>query len=178
MKDLDSVKKAILSFKGLGFFLKEDKYIDMNGQEEQLSCPFHGKDNKPSARYYAETDTMYCWTCQKRWDVFGYLGEKKDYDFGSSVKFLVQKFGIDTSAMPDIEERVKRPDLNKSEKKINRKSILLLKMEDRVVSLRQKIPFVKYNSLAFKLVVLKSNEDSESFTSDCELLIKEIKDIG
>lgn len=178
MKDLDSVKKVILSFKGLGTFLKEDKYIDKNGQEEQLSCPFHGKDNKPSARYYPDTDTMYCWTCQESWDVFSYLGQKKDYDFGSSINFLIQKFGIDTSSLPDIKDRIKSLEINKTETKVDRKSILLLKLEDKISSLRQKVPFEKYNKMVFGFLLLKSLVKPESFTADCELLIKEIKSLG
>lgn len=178
MKDLESVKKAILSFKGLGTFLKEDRYIDLNGQEEQLSCPFHGKDNKPSARYYPDTDSMYCWTCQKSWDVFGYLGQKRDYDFGSSINFLLQKFGVDTSSLPDIKDKIKSLEINKNETKVDRKSILLLKLEDKISSLKQKVPFEKYNKLTFGFLRLKSLVNPDSFNSDCEQIIKEIKNLG
>lgn len=178
MKDLDSVKKIILTYKGLGTFLKEDSYIDLNGQEEQLSCPFHGKDNKPSARYYPDTDTMYCWTCQQSWDIFRYLGDKKDYDFGSSINFLLQKFGIDTSSLPDVKDRIKRLEIGKTETKIDRKNILLIKLEDKISSLRQKVTFDKYNKVAFGFLLIKSMVHPDTFNSDCAQLIKEIKDLG
>src|SRR5574343_824433 len=39
---------------------------------EQFSCPFHGKDTKPSARIYPAGPTgpshAWCFVCQERWD--------------------------------------------------------------------------------------------------------------
>jgi hypothetical protein len=40
--------------------------------EEQFKCPFHGKDNKPSARVYppsgGKPGGAWCFVCQERWD--------------------------------------------------------------------------------------------------------------
>lgn len=63
-------------------------------QNEQISCPFHGKDEKPSATYHPDADDsrshVWCYVCRENWDC---------------IK-LWQKFtGIDkfTEALFDIE---------------------------------------------------------------------------
>lgn len=47
--------------------------LSKNGlQQEQISCPFHGEDRKPSARYHPESDDsksgVWCYVCHERWD--------------------------------------------------------------------------------------------------------------
>jgi len=71
------------------------------GQEEQISCPFHGTDNRPSARYYPETSTkpshVWCFVCREpHWDAIGlwkkYSGDTKKF---SELLFHLEKaFGI------------------------------------------------------------------------------------
>ena len=63
MKDLDSIKDIIKAHVKLGDLLKQDHHIYGGQNEEQFSCPFHGADKKKSSRYYAETDSAYCWVC-------------------------------------------------------------------------------------------------------------------
>ena len=71
------------------------------GQQEQISCPFHGTDRHPSARYYPESGDsrsgVYCYVCRKRWDAIGlwkkFTGEEKH----SKVLFEIERaFGIET----------------------------------------------------------------------------------
>ncbi len=70
--------------------------------EEQFSCPFHGKDNKPSARVYPDgprsTSHVWCFTCQKNWDVFGlwrnFMGHGEEIRFGQIIFELERAFGI------------------------------------------------------------------------------------
>jgi hypothetical protein len=61
-------------------------------REEQFACPFHGRDNKPSARVYPETvrgpSHVWCFVCQERWDVIS-LWKK----FGSSDAKFTQTLG-------------------------------------------------------------------------------------
>jgi hypothetical protein len=69
-------------------------------REEQFSCPFHGRDNKPSARVYPETvrgpSHVWCFVCQERWDVIGLWGKFA----GAELKFtrilgeMERAFGI------------------------------------------------------------------------------------
>jgi len=56
-------------------------------REEQFSCPFHGKDEKPSARAFPSTPQspshVWCFVCRERWDAIGlwkkYSGEEKKF---------------------------------------------------------------------------------------------------
>jgi len=79
-------------------------------QEEQISCPFHGKDQHPSARYYPEgkgLSGVWCFVCRERWDAIGlwkrFNGETKF----SELLFHIEKgFGITPpeAHLPSIEE--------------------------------------------------------------------------
>lgn len=44
-------------------------------QPEQISCPFHGNDRKPSAKYFPEEGDsrshVWCFVCHEHWDVLG-----------------------------------------------------------------------------------------------------------
>jgi len=178
MKDLTELKKIVLGAKCLGFILIEDRHIDNNRYEEQLRCPFHGPDNKPSARYYPDTDSLYCWKCQQKWDVFGYMEDKRGYDFFSAITDLVKKFNIDISKVPDVEDKVKGFEVHKAEVKVNKKALLLIKMEEKVLSLKGTVPFERYNKMVFGFLLLKASGFNDNFLKDCELLIRGMKEIG
>jgi len=79
---------------------------------EQISCPFHGEDRRPSARVYPDDGDgpshVWCYTCQKRWDAIdlwrefnGQMGEP----LGRTLLEMEQEFGVDT---PDYPEEVRR----------------------------------------------------------------------
>lgn len=57
-------------------------------REEQFSCPFHGKDESPSARVYPTTPRspshVWCFVCRERWDVIGLW---KKYSGGETKSF-------------------------------------------------------------------------------------------
>jgi len=64
------------------------------GSVTQVHCPFHGNDTHASARIY-ETNTMYCWKCNKVWDVISFINDIKNFnDFNKSCQFLEELFGI------------------------------------------------------------------------------------
>lgn len=56
-------------------------------REEQFSCPFHGKDEKPSARVYPtkgdSRSHVWCYVCKQSWDAISlwkkYSGEEKGH---------------------------------------------------------------------------------------------------
>lgn len=67
--------------------------------EEQLSCPFHGDDKKPSARYYPESasghSSVWCFVCREQWDALTlwkkFNGEEK---FSALLSHVERAFGI------------------------------------------------------------------------------------
>ena len=80
-------------------------------QQEQISCPFHGEDKSPSARVYPGDGTsrsgLYCWVCQKRWDIFGiykmFHGDDQ-MKFGEVVRGLERAFGIVPPEMTESDD--------------------------------------------------------------------------
>lgn len=78
-------------------------------REEQFSCPFHGRDRKPSARVYPETvrgpSHVWCFVCQERWDVIG-LWKKfgsSDAKFTQTLGEIERAFGIIPPERPPVE---------------------------------------------------------------------------
>ena len=63
------------------------------GEVEQLSCPFHGKDKHASARIYS-TNTMYCFTCKKYWDVISLTQELLKLTFVKTLEYLEKTFNV------------------------------------------------------------------------------------
>ncbi len=78
-------------------------------REEQFSCPFHGRDNTPSARVYPETvrgpSHVWCFVCHTRWDVIG-LWKKfsgADPKFTRVLAEIERAFGIIPPEAPPID---------------------------------------------------------------------------
>lgn len=80
----------------------------VSGKEEQFSCPFHGKDVKPSARIYPESATgrsgVWCFVCrEKGWDAIGlwkkFSGEEKS--FHQILSEMERAFGLTTPPVPE-----------------------------------------------------------------------------
>ena len=49
----------------------------------KIPCPFaanrhaRGADNSPSAKFFPDNDSVYCWTCHGSWDVIAFYAEAK-----------------------------------------------------------------------------------------------------
>jgi len=76
-------------------------------QEEQISCPFHGADNKPSARVYPSDarshSHVWCFVCRERWDAIELWkkfngGEEKK--FGRVIAEIEKAFGLEVPDVP------------------------------------------------------------------------------
>lgn len=84
------------------------RYSD-DTQEEQILCPFHS-DSKPSARVYPQEGNkasgLYCYTCQKRWDIINLWREfhgDPERKYTLVLRELEKAFGIITPESPDLE---------------------------------------------------------------------------
>lgn len=60
----------------------------------QISCLAHRPDIHKSCRVYGETNSMYCFTCSKTWDVVGLVMELEEMTFREACSTLAQKFDI------------------------------------------------------------------------------------
>ncbi len=76
--------------------------------EEQIRCPFHGKDNSPSARVYPATgdkpSSVWCFVCNERWDVFALWKNLKGLDdckFPQILKSIENYLGLQAPSAPE-----------------------------------------------------------------------------
>ncbi len=73
---------------------------------EQISCPFHGKDNHPSARYHPENGPskagVWCFVCNERWDAIGLWKRFQNFEgsFGSLLRSIEIAYGIEPPEKP------------------------------------------------------------------------------
>lgn len=81
--------------------------LRFNGlRPEQLSCPFHGRDNHPSARYHPEEGHgkagVWCFVCNERWDVIGLWKKFNNFEgsFGSLLRSIEISYGIEVPEAP------------------------------------------------------------------------------
>lgn len=84
-------------------------------RQEQFSCPFHGADNKPSARVYPEDTNSkshaWCYVCQEpKWDVIGLWRKHTGLAFGEALSSLERNFGLEAPPIPrGFSEAITRP---------------------------------------------------------------------
>lgn len=66
------------------------------GGEEQFSCDLHGdgSDSKPSARVYPDTNSAYCFACDRSRDAIQYVREKEGVSFWDAVKLLESRYNL------------------------------------------------------------------------------------
>jgi DNA primase len=119
----------------------EFKHSPHIASEVQMKCPFHGADNKPSARLYNATKSCFCWVCRKSWDVVSFIQEKEGMYYKQVLNYIPNRYHIDISSIPDS------PTIELKEKIIEEKNVDFKHIRSNIVTLRQKIPFEKYNAL-------------------------------
>jgi len=146
VKDLTKVKELILKTVDLAQVMVESKvqfvYSPLAADEVQFSCPFHGRDNKPSARLYKSTKTCYCWVCKKRWDVISFTMEREQFGYKAALNYIVDKYKVDTSSIPD--------DVDLKETvipKISNTRISMSFIKNRILEQKGKLGLEKYRAL-------------------------------
>jgi len=129
--------------------------------EAQLRCPFHGKDNKPSARYYRATQSMFCWVCYKSWDVIQFIMEKEQLYYIRTLLFIIDKYKLDTSSITD-EPELPSLNLNKGSV-ISENSIEAKFVRRKIRDFKGKLVFEKYRALccAYYMVMFKMSQGGD-----------------
>lgn len=134
MRDLQQIKKLITEKLNLAeIMLKYNvkfTYDPTLASEVQYRCPFHGEDNKPSARLYNHTQTCFCWVCHKSWDVVSFIMEAENLNFNSAINYITKKYHIDISVIPE------EPDIKMSKPQISDNSVKLINLKNRIKNLR------------------------------------------
>lgn len=152
--------------------------------EEQFSCPFHGKDNKPSARVYPDgprsPSHVWCFTCQKNWDIFGlwrnFMGHGEDVKFGTIIFELERAYGI---VPPEAPDQMSSVDTGPTEAEQDLDQLFVL-VENRLREARPKYDFDTFTRTGQFLDRLRYRYDNrtESVESAAKVLRLLVDKIG
>lgn len=72
----------------------------------QTSCPFHGVDRNPSARYYEDSKKFYCFACSEGGDVSWFIKKKEELKtWVDTVQFIQNTFGVGMDSS-DLRKRI------------------------------------------------------------------------
>ena len=78
--------------------LEDYGYAVISGadREQQFQCDLHGdgSDNKPSARFYPESQSWYCFACGRSRDAISTVMEKEGLGFSDACKSLETRFQL------------------------------------------------------------------------------------
>lgn len=92
---------ALLSRASLIDILR-DKYkvVHRGGSQYTVQCPFHkdGQESNPSMSVDDSKGLYQCFTCGAKGNTITYLKEKEGMDFKGAVKYLGNRFSVDTSS--------------------------------------------------------------------------------
>jgi hypothetical protein len=180
MKDLTKLKELVLEKVSLADVLKsydvDFMYSPDLADEVQFRCPIHGRDNKPSARYYRETQTCYCWVCQKKWDVISFVRDKEELNFIGAILHLISKYKIDTSSIPDTPDfRPLKPKTADQEKiQEMQEEAMSISLKGKIREFKNKIPLERYAALctAFNMVMFDKSKGMGCFKNLKKLELK------
>lgn len=117
-------------------------YDPRRAAEAQYHCPFHGKDNKPSSRFYRATSSCWCWKCHKKWDVIEFVRDKESLSYTGAILHIIDRWRVDTSEIPDTPVL----DLPVPQKADN-SSVELLRLRGLLREKRGRIPYEKYAAM-------------------------------
>jgi hypothetical protein len=116
----------------------------------QLSCPFHGIDARPSARYYPATggrsDYVRCFKCKENWDAINLHAKFKGLKFMDALQDLERRFRIripQKPEAPEIVEPIERKSDYVSDKWADVPRVLAL-LEKKLQRLRERSSLIDY----------------------------------
>ena len=179
-KDAIALKEFILDKVRLHSYLERDGFLKLGADvEQQIKCPFHGNDNKPSSRYYEHTNSMYCWVCQKSWDPVGYVMEKSSLNYGEALKQIVRENKLDISSVPEYTGVVRARAVQSTAKKVYKvdsRKMLLATIESELKRKKKIIPVANMRNIVYILPrIRKATDGDESILSAATKVVEFLK---
>lgn len=114
---VDAVRKAYTAFDAMTEHGHGDAIPDPD-TPSQLSCPYHGPDNRPSARFYpkmgGDHDYVHCYFCKESWDSINLFMKFRGLPFIDALKDLERRFRIRVPERPDAPDFEEPPDRSSS----------------------------------------------------------------
>lgn len=135
------------------------KVISRGGSQYTVQCPFHkdGQEANPSMSVDDSKGIYKCFTCGAKGNVFTYLKEKEAMDFKDAVKYLGNRFSIDTSNFFSQKNKHKDQVFVES-KRINKIACnffgknLLLKNNNGEYFYKEAIDYLKKRKIPFSII--------------------------
>ena len=144
---------------------------------EQFSCPFHGKDNKPSTRFYPSNgdkpEGVWCFVCQERWDCITLFKRFEQFEgpFTRLLTSMERAFGLTAPEMP-------REAMRFDEGSVNTEVLHLLQMcERRLIGSRRNFTcagYLKVGSILDRL--LYRLEQGSITTAEARSIVQQVLD--
>lgn len=89
----DDFKRELSERSDLGEIAGRYMTLKRSGRMLQGLCPFHS-EKTPSFYIYTDSNSYYCFGCQKGGDVISFIEQVENLDFMEAVKFLADKAGM------------------------------------------------------------------------------------
>lgn len=165
MKDPKAVRELINGSVPLHLLLEETGVkLPQTIKPQQLSCPFHGRDLSMSARYYPETNSMYCFACKKSWDPISFWMQYSSTRFMESARRISAAYRVDLSKIADLQVlKLTRYKKGEQHSEIDKRKLALHVLER---NLRMALPIESPDTAAKMLYVMaraRHVEDHEQF---------------
>jgi hypothetical protein len=145
MKDPKKVHELIVEKLDMATVMEEYgvefKHSPHIASEVQFKCPFHGADNKPSARLYNTTKSCFCWVCRKAWDVVSFIMEQESMGYKQALHYIPNRYRVDLSSIPDD------PTIKFKIAQVSNKNVQMMNLKSNILDLRKNIPLEKYKIL-------------------------------
>ena len=147
---VDAVKTAYTAYDSM----VENGYGDnLIGKDTaiQVSCPFHGTDSRPSARYYPisghKSDYVRCYFCKENWDSLNLYMKFKNMNFMNVLHVLERRFNIKIPLRPE-DTTIKEPEDRSSSNFVSEAwsdvPRVLELLEKKLMRLRNSAPLIDF----------------------------------
>lgn len=135
------------------------KTVHRGGSKYYVQCPFHkdGQEAHPSMSVDDSTGMYKCFTCGAKGNTITYLKEKEGMDFKDAVKYLGNRFSIDTSGFFSAKNSQKEQIYLES-RRINRIACnffgksLLLKDKNGDYFYKDAVQYLKNRKIPFNII--------------------------
>ena len=138
-----------------------DKYkvVHRGGSQYFVQCPFHkdGQEANPSMSVDDSKGLYQCFTCGSKGNIITYLKEKEGMDFKDAVKYLGNRFSVDTSGFFSAKSSSKEQIYLES-RRINRTACnffgknLLLKDKNGDYFYKEAVQYLKNRKMPFAII--------------------------
>jgi len=143
----------------------------------QISCPFHGPDNKPSARFYPagsgrSYDIVRCFKCKENWDCINFYAKFKGLKFMDALVELERRFRIRVPRRPEAPEFTEPVDrgANYISDKWEDVPRTLTLLESKLTRVRDKVPLSDFVKFCRVLDVVQYDLDKASGKQNPEMV--------